>query len=97
MKYHAEFFYRNLNGDLASACGDRSVIILDGRISSVAMHAISADECKKRGYLAYRINKGESFTRCLHGRLISVESATNLQTISARLNQQAKGNDRAHG
>lgn len=48
---------------LIEASGDRSVIILDGRYRSETNGKIAADECKKRGYVAWRIFSGESFTR----------------------------------
>lgn len=63
--YFAQFYQRGLiSNDLIEACGDRSVIILDGRESNASKGAIAAAECKKRGYVAWRIFKGESFTRC---------------------------------
>lgn len=49
--------------ELIEACGDRSVVILDGRLRPQAMGRIAAAECVKRGYLAWRVFKGESFTR----------------------------------
>lgn len=59
MKYYAQFFqYGVLSGKLIEACGDRSVIILDGRISKQTMGEISAKECEKRGYVAWQIHKG---------------------------------------
>lgn len=61
--YFAQFFRRGvITGDLIEAVGDRSVIILDGRESLGAHHDIAADECSKRGFAAYQIRKGESFT-----------------------------------
>lgn len=89
MKYHAEFFQIDLAGKLSPACGDRSVIILDGRISEHSMRCIAADECKRRGYVAYRVNRGESFTRCTHGTIHRVDHLTELTTISNRLNAGA--------
>lgn len=88
MKYHAEFFNRSTStGDYVQAVGDRSVIILDGRNTSDAMHAIAADECKKRGFVAYRINKGARFTQCVPvTRIVDVSSVTDLQTASKRGN-----------
>jgi hypothetical protein len=44
------------------ACGDRAVIILDGRNDVGTWHNIAASECKKRGYMGYRIMKGQNFT-----------------------------------
>ena len=45
------------------ACGDRSVIIIDARLSRATIGQIAAAECVKRGYAAWRIFKGETFTR----------------------------------
>ena len=59
---YAEFYNRTPTG-FQAACGDRSVIILDGRISKPVQGAIAAEECRKRGYAAWRIFKGKSFTR----------------------------------
>ena len=48
---------------LIEACGDRSVIIIDARLSRATIGQIAAAECVKRGYAAWRIFKGDSFTR----------------------------------
>ena len=48
---------------LIEACGDRSVIIIDARLSRDTIGQIAAAECVKRGYMAWRIFKGETFTR----------------------------------
>lgn len=45
------------------ACGDRSVIILDGRNTTETHHVLSRSECSKRGYIGYRLFKGDTFTR----------------------------------
>lgn len=45
------------------ACGDRSVIILDGRHSLADNKQLTAEWCEKRGYIGYAIHKGESFSR----------------------------------
>ena len=55
-------FYNSTPDGFQPACGDRSVIVLDGRQSAPAQGAIAAEECRKRGYAAWRIFKGESFT-----------------------------------
>jgi hypothetical protein len=76
MKYHAEFYhmstgyvdgsippvFKDSHKKLIPACGDRSVIILDGRSSRYTHEMIAREECLKRGYLAYRIMKGGRFT-----------------------------------
>ena len=48
---------------LIEACGDRSVVIIDARLSRDTIGQIAAAECVKRGYVAWRIFKGETFTR----------------------------------
>ena len=48
---------------LIEACGDRAVIILDGRNSSQTMLDIAESFGRQRKYNAYQIYKGESFTR----------------------------------
>lgn len=45
------------------ACGDRSVIILDGRHTLADNISMAKEECKKRGYIGYIICRGETFTR----------------------------------
>ena len=62
---YAQFYQRSaLDGiTLVEACGDRAVIILDGRHNSRTNGEIAAEECVKRGYSAWSIHRGESFTR----------------------------------
>lgn len=60
---YAQFYRCNADGSLVEACGDRSVVILDGRCSKKWMGETAASECQRRGYAAWRIFKGESFTR----------------------------------
>lgn len=45
------------------ASGDRSVVIVDGRLSNRNIGLIAQDECRKRGYVAWSVFQGESFTR----------------------------------
>ena len=60
----AEFYHLGIiTGEPIPACGDRAVIILDGRNRTTVHHAIAASECSKRGYIGYTLNRGESFTR----------------------------------
>ena len=63
--YYAQFYQRSaINpADIIEACGDRSIIILDDRCSRQRMGETAAAECVKRGYVAWRIFKGEAFTR----------------------------------
>lgn len=48
---------------LVEACGDRAVVILDGRQHASTHHAIAAQECRARGYRAYQLHTGATFTR----------------------------------
>lgn len=62
--YWTQFYQKGvITGETIEACGDRSVIILDGRNSRETMGKISAAECAKRGYIAWRVFKGDTFTR----------------------------------
>ncbi len=60
---YVQFYRRNPDGSLVEPCGDRSVVILDGRCSKQWMGDTAASECRRRGYDAWRIFKGESFSR----------------------------------
>ena len=59
---YAQFYHYGLSGNLVEACGDCSVVIIDARLKPRTIGEIAADECKKRGYVAWAIFKGESFT-----------------------------------
>ena len=62
--YYAQFYQRSaISDEIIEACGDRSVVILDGRCSKQWIGKTAAAECKRRGYLAWRIFKGDTFTR----------------------------------
>ena len=45
------------------ACGDRGVVILDGRNNVGVSASIAKRECQKRKYVGFSIHEGESFTR----------------------------------
>ena len=60
---YAQFFHKDLAGNVAEACGDRSVIVLDGRWSAQHVREIADAECLKRGYIAWQIFRGETFCR----------------------------------
>lgn len=61
---YAQFYHLGvISKTPIEACGDRSVIILDGRNSSATWHEIAARECAKRGYIGWRLFRGETFTR----------------------------------
>lgn len=59
----AQFFRTDLNGNLSEACGDRSVIIVDGRLSLNSKRELAARECKARGFEAWQLFTGDSFNR----------------------------------
>lgn len=54
----AEFYRKSFDGIYTPACGDRSVIILDGRMRKDYWSSIAAKECKARGFDGYRIARG---------------------------------------
>jgi hypothetical protein len=66
---HFAAFYQNPvdygQADISpiEACGDRAVIVLDGRQSHATRVAIAAHECAKRGYVGFSLHMGETFTR----------------------------------
>lgn len=45
------------------ATGDRSIVILDGRLCRTNQDMIARQECKRRGFIGYSLHKGETFTR----------------------------------
>ena len=62
---YAQFYQRSAINphDLIEACGDRSVVIYDGRLNRASIGRDAAAEAERRGYVAWRIFKGETFTR----------------------------------
>jgi hypothetical protein len=61
--YFAEFYHRTQSGQFTEACGDRSVLILDGRESATSHHTHAIQWGKKHNFAAYKLCTGESFTR----------------------------------
>lgn len=67
---YAQFYQMSVPGDWNNfvskpieACGDRAVLILDGR-NSMPTHQMNAQLIgRQRGYVGYTLNKGDSFTR----------------------------------
>jgi hypothetical protein len=59
---YVQFFNRR-GLDYAEACGDRSVIILDGRSRHATHLQVGAAECRKRGYDAFQVYRGASLLR----------------------------------
>ena len=47
--------------EIIEACGDRSVIILDGRYTETNNILIARSECIKRGYIGYSVHDGRDF------------------------------------
>lgn len=41
-------------------CGDRSVITIDGRLSSQNVHNVAYHECKARGFTEYRVVRAQN-------------------------------------
>ena len=61
---YVQFYQKSaISDDLIEACGDRAVVILDGRQSRKTHQTIAFEECTKRGYLAWALYQGEAFTR----------------------------------
>jgi hypothetical protein len=62
---YAQFYQRSVYPPdaLIEACGDRSVVIIDARLREETIGRIAAAECLKRGYDAWRIFRGETFSR----------------------------------
>jgi hypothetical protein len=46
---------------LVPACGDRSVVILDGCFAKVTHEAWAIELCRRRGYAAWSLHRGSSF------------------------------------
>ena len=64
MKTYAHFFRSSPNKKgFIQAGGDRSVIRLDGRQSQLTHEHLAAQECRKRGYIAWQLIKGDSLLR----------------------------------
>ena len=60
MAFYVEYYQNDLSGQLAPACGDRSVVRLDGRnnIESMRLDAVAFNGSFRPTYAAYRIVKG---------------------------------------
>jgi hypothetical protein len=57
---YAQFYQKSaISDETIEACGDRSVIIIDGRLSKFNQMAIATGECSKRGYIAWRLFSGD--------------------------------------
>lgn len=61
---YAQFYQKSVISDeIIEACSDRAVIILDGRYNLSDNKIIARLHCEKRGFLGFRIFKGENFSR----------------------------------
>ena len=62
---YAQFYhYGAITKDtLFEACGDRAVIIYDGRVRNSNLLADAVQECSKRKFDAVALFRGETFTR----------------------------------
>jgi len=64
-KTFAVFFQTGLiSGKLIEACGDRSLVKLDGRQSQGTHEMIAEEECRKRNYVAWQLVRGSSLRNC---------------------------------
>lgn len=62
--YFVEFWQKSpVSGQLIEACGDRSVLIIDGRESAWCHHWHAKAWAKRHGFDAYKLCKGETFGR----------------------------------
>jgi hypothetical protein len=60
----AQFYQKSAIGpEIIEACGDRSVIIYDARVHQELTIVDAVAECKKRGFVAFALFHGQTFTR----------------------------------
>jgi len=61
MKSYAVFYCKSaISNERIQACGDRATIQIDNRLLDSCQEHIAREECRKRGYLGYHMEKGES-------------------------------------
>lgn len=72
--YFATFYNISpVNGKINEACGDRSVLLLDGRESTIRHRAHATQWAEKHNFVGFRLCKGESFNRVqIEGKLILI-------------------------
>lgn len=58
---YAQFFHRDLAGNIAEACGEHAILIIDSDLSRLEVRKIALDACRERGYAAWRLFRGEDF------------------------------------
>jgi len=71
-QWYAEFYSSTNENRIILACGDRSVIRLDGRLAVKNMRKIAEQECIKRNFVAWRIIMGPSLLRCKPVTVVNV-------------------------
>ena len=60
----AQFYQKSALGpELIESCGDRAVVIYDARCKQESTLSDASTECKKRGYVAFALFHGDTFTR----------------------------------
>lgn len=60
----AQFYQKSAIGpEIIEACGDRSVVICDARLRRETTIEDAKKECARRGYQAFAMFHGETFTR----------------------------------
>lgn len=61
MKTYIQFYCLSpITNELIEACGDRSIIKLDGRQSQLTHELLAAQECHNRDYIAWQLIRGWS-------------------------------------
>ena len=63
---YVQYFHKGaMSGQDIPACGDRAVLILDGRQTMQTWHqdAVEANGYRRPAYTAYQLMHGETFTR----------------------------------
>lgn len=62
---YAQFYQRAVwpegTTEIIEGTGDRSVVVIDGRLNPQTIGRIAAAECLKRGYVAWQVFRGDSF------------------------------------
>lgn len=61
--YFATFYHKNGLVTREKACGDRSVLILDGRCGRPKQHIVATDWAEYHGFAGYIIFKGTTINR----------------------------------
>ncbi len=63
---YIQYFHKGVvSGQDIPACGDRAVVVLDGRQTMQTWHrdAVTANGNRRPTYTAYQLMRGETFTR----------------------------------